>query len=480
MAKKFYAVKKGVVPGIYTTWSECQANINGFSGAIYKGFTSEEEAKKFLGVDITNNVHNESNDNDAEVIAYVDGSYEDTKKQYACGVVIFHNGEEKCFSEKFSDLDMVSMRNVAGEIEGAKRAMKYCEDNNVSTLDLYYDYEGIEKWCTGEWKARKEGTKKYKEYYDAISKGLKVRFIKVKGHSGDKYNDLADSLAKRALGIGDLSTQIKCNCNGIVANNINYSDFTSILDLLGEDFEELKNITRDIPYGIEHRISGKYKDETQTLIINFYTDKNKLYINGDKEKELFNQLSLYIVELLETDEIPEFLNTVHNLNIDADVVEDEFSRYFPNSYDLLPGELNNYLHQAVYNLHIIGNIYVGNFLVEPAIRPLEAVLKIALIENEIPIRKEGSDYDSFFVFEKEDNLYKLKEEYVKDRHTDEFLSYLSKCYSYFNKNRHTLFHWDNPKEELDTTRVLKTVEEAHTIINDSINLIDKYYKIKNN
>ena len=30
---------------------------------------------------------------------------------------------------------------------------------------------------------------------------LHVRFIKVKGHSNDKYNDMADMLAKEALGL---------------------------------------------------------------------------------------------------------------------------------------------------------------------------------------------------------------------------------------------------------------------------------------
>ena len=62
-------------------------------------------------------------------------------------------------------------------------------------------YQGIEKWCTGDWKTTKPGTTKYKEYYDSIKARLDVRFVKVKGHSGDKYNDRADKLAKTALGI---------------------------------------------------------------------------------------------------------------------------------------------------------------------------------------------------------------------------------------------------------------------------------------
>ena len=47
MAKKFYAVKKGVKPGIYESWNDCQSQINGYSGAVYKSFTTYDEAIKY-------------------------------------------------------------------------------------------------------------------------------------------------------------------------------------------------------------------------------------------------------------------------------------------------------------------------------------------------------------------------------------------------------------------------------------------------
>lgn len=49
MGKKVYAVRKGTVPGIYTTWAECEAQVRGVSGAEYKGFKSELEARAWLG-----------------------------------------------------------------------------------------------------------------------------------------------------------------------------------------------------------------------------------------------------------------------------------------------------------------------------------------------------------------------------------------------------------------------------------------------
>lgn len=50
--KKYYAVVKGRNPGIYETWEDCEAQINGFKGAIYRSFSSEEEANDYLECNI--------------------------------------------------------------------------------------------------------------------------------------------------------------------------------------------------------------------------------------------------------------------------------------------------------------------------------------------------------------------------------------------------------------------------------------------
>ena len=133
--------------------------------------------------------------------AYVDGSYNIATKEFGYGVVMFHNGEELHMSKSFSDAEMASMRNVAGEIFGSMAAMEYAINHGITNLSIYYDYMGISKWCTGEWKANKKGTIAYRDYYNKIKAKVNVQFEKVKGHSGDKYNDMADMLAKKACGV---------------------------------------------------------------------------------------------------------------------------------------------------------------------------------------------------------------------------------------------------------------------------------------
>ncbi|MDK2585106.1 ribonuclease H family protein [Romboutsia sedimentorum] len=195
---KFYAVKKGKKIGIYNTWNDCKEQVNGFSGAEYKSFETLNEAKYYIE-DKKNEVFKNS---DSCLEAYVDGSYEHCIRAYGSGVVILKDNKvEKTYSTKGENESLVSMRNVAGEIEAAKIAMQYCISNKVENLTLYFDYEGIEKWCNGAWKANKEGTIDYKKFYDSIKNKLNVKFVKVKAHSGNKYNEEADRLAKASIGI---------------------------------------------------------------------------------------------------------------------------------------------------------------------------------------------------------------------------------------------------------------------------------------
>ena len=48
--QKYYAVKKGKTPGIYPTWDEAKKQIGGFSGPIFKKFSTLEDAQMFMNI----------------------------------------------------------------------------------------------------------------------------------------------------------------------------------------------------------------------------------------------------------------------------------------------------------------------------------------------------------------------------------------------------------------------------------------------
>ena len=97
---KFYAVKIGKNPGIYNSWSECQQQVNGFKGAIFKSFKTKEEADNFINGEDNKKVASIDNLNENECVAYVDGSFKKDTGEYSFGCVLFHNGKIDKFNKK--------------------------------------------------------------------------------------------------------------------------------------------------------------------------------------------------------------------------------------------------------------------------------------------------------------------------------------------------------------------------------------------
>jgi ribonuclease HI len=199
MEKKYYSVRAGKNPGIYSTWDECRAQVIGYAGAEYKKFSSREEAENYMSGLIPSVEKDLESLKEREASVYVDGSFDLGSGSYSYGAVILTKDGKYSLSGREHDPEMAQMRNVSGELKGAVTAMEWALENDIDTIYIHYDYTGIERWAKGDWKTNKDGTRAYKEYYESIKDKLKVEFVKVKAHSGNKYNEEADKLAKEAI-----------------------------------------------------------------------------------------------------------------------------------------------------------------------------------------------------------------------------------------------------------------------------------------
>lgn len=202
MAAKYYAVRKGKKPGIYRSWDACKAAVHGYPGAIYKSFPTEEEAKAFFhfSEEISGKEDITDGEKLPEIYAFVDGSYNAATKVYGYGVFLMYHGKKEVISGFGTDPEMVSMRNVAGEVLGSMEAIKKAVGLGLPEITIYYDYMGIEMWAEGAWKRNKSGTIAYYDFVNSVKDKIKIRFVKVKAHSGVEGNEEADRLAKKAVG----------------------------------------------------------------------------------------------------------------------------------------------------------------------------------------------------------------------------------------------------------------------------------------
>lgn len=203
MKKNFYGVRVGRTTGVFTTWDECKAAVHGFTGAVYKGFETEDEARAYLEGGSDAKEIKASGDVGVlpAVYAFTDGSYNVKTEVYGYGGFLVAEGERHILQGSGSDPELASMRNVAGEIMGSEAAVRKAMELGLEELTIYYDYAGIEQWATGGWKTNKEGTRRYKEFFESVKGKIDVTFVKVRGHAGIEGNEEADRLAKEAAGV---------------------------------------------------------------------------------------------------------------------------------------------------------------------------------------------------------------------------------------------------------------------------------------
>ena len=225
MAKKnYYAVWKGLTPGIYDNWPQAQAQVSGFTGAGYKGTATFEEASALMEengvtdyfvcdvktagepvqmtldlgtpgepVQMTpDTVYNEP-------YAFTDGSYNMATGVFGYGGFLINDGIKYKLQGSSDDPELAASWNVAGETVGAMAAIEKAKELGIKELTIYYDYEGVEKWATGAWKTNKPVSVRYKEYIEGC--GIKIDFVHVKAHTGIPGNEEADRLAKEAAGV---------------------------------------------------------------------------------------------------------------------------------------------------------------------------------------------------------------------------------------------------------------------------------------
>ena len=197
---KFYAVQKGRNTGIFTSWDECKANVNGYKGAIFKSFQTRQEAEAFLGENFKTIIDTESS-----ILVYVDGSF--MNNIVGSGIrIIYPNGEIEDYIASPSG-PYTESRNVYGELNAVIEALLILhlktidEGLFIDSIIIYHDYMGIANHVDGTWRLNKRSSEEYAEKVRQLKTILGISnlsFVHVAAHSNNEHNDAVDELAKYA------------------------------------------------------------------------------------------------------------------------------------------------------------------------------------------------------------------------------------------------------------------------------------------
>lgn len=209
MGKKVYAIKEGfnsetnekIENKIVNTWAECLKYVKGVKGAKYKSFEDINSANKYLNEG--SKLLKKSEDSYPEdcLHIYVDGSYNNSTEKYAYGLVAVRNNVvEYIDSGSAKDNSKKNIRQIAGELKAAVKAVEYAIKKGDKRVVVFHDYEGICHHATGFWERREESSVEYyKKMNKLMSQGIEVIFVKVDSHTGDFFNELADEKCKEKV-----------------------------------------------------------------------------------------------------------------------------------------------------------------------------------------------------------------------------------------------------------------------------------------
>lgn len=226
MAGKYYVVKSGRTPGIYTTWAQCLQQVEKFSGAVYKSYTTREEAEEAFASNAsiitksapkkrTSTSKTDTSSASTEGIRlriYCDGACSGNPGKSGSGLAIYE--DDKMPVLMYGAADVMGTNNTA-ELKALLRALELAGDavhEKVAILsDSKYSIECVVNWAYG-WKkngwTKKGGDIKNLELIQtahAIYDGIKDKVVisHVRGHAGVEGNELADRMAVIAASNGN-------------------------------------------------------------------------------------------------------------------------------------------------------------------------------------------------------------------------------------------------------------------------------------
>ena len=147
--KKYYVVWKGKKPGLYDNWKECEAQVKGVDGAVYKSFQGLEEARRAYSGDPKDYVKRRATSQKVPSAKVGSPVLESLSVDAACsgnpGAMEYRGVDTKSGIQLFHKGPFPLGTNNIGEFLGIVHALAYLEKKG-SMLPVYTDSRTALKW----------------------------------------------------------------------------------------------------------------------------------------------------------------------------------------------------------------------------------------------------------------------------------------------------------------------------------------------
>lgn len=221
MAGKFYAVKVGRKCGIYGSWDEAKEQVNGFAGAVYKSFKTQDDAELFMRGEQTvqeqvKTVKQEAVVPDYDCAIYVKGTV--ANGIVSSGVYVESTGVKYGFGftfDKFKESGTVSSELLA-VLAGVETAI----DTGFNDIAICYSFQGCESWYNGVWTPHDELPLRYVSVLKKLvyENSLTLHFVK-------KDSKFAKAMSKKTYSMLDKISSELILSGGLRVANITVNTF---------------------------------------------------------------------------------------------------------------------------------------------------------------------------------------------------------------------------------------------------------------
>lgn len=139
-----------------------------------------------------------------EVIIYTDGACSNNPGPGGWAAVLIYKGNEKEISgyEPETTNNRMELSAVLEALKALKEPCKVIVHTDSAYIHNAFERGWIDKWLSNGWKNASKQPVENQDLWKAIlqaAQGHKVSYKKVKGHSDDKYNNICDELARKAI-----------------------------------------------------------------------------------------------------------------------------------------------------------------------------------------------------------------------------------------------------------------------------------------